>query len=177
MEDLDYQKLANKIRNISIIDNNYTFETTDFNSEIKVCHYLEEFIPNDISLNHFNSKLRSVEKRNPFEEVFSQEVAAFRYYDRVEVNIDGESFTTKRRNFSHKIYLGKRLTKEELIARSLTDENLLPVVATIQIENPSSIIICDNGTVITNLEDDAKTLEEVKENSKQKTIQKNIDHQ
>ena len=40
MEDLDYQKLANKIRNISIIDNNYTFETTDFKSEIKICHCL-----------------------------------------------------------------------------------------------------------------------------------------
>lgn len=176
MENLNYQKLSNKITNISVEENNYILNTTDFNSEIKVCHYLEEFIPNDITPHSFNSKLRSVERRSPLEETFSQDVVAFRYYDRVEINIDGERFTTKRRNFSPKIYLGKRLTQEEVLEKGLTDERYLPIVSTIEIEQPSSIIICYNGTVITNPEADAKTLEEVKEISKQNAFKKNIDH-
>ncbi len=161
-----------RIKNISIEESIYIFKTLDFDAEIEVEHYLEEFIPNDELLNQFNSKIRSVDKIDPLKEQFSQDVVAFRYYDRIEVNIDGECFTTKRRNFTNKIYLGERLTNEEILERSLTDARLLPIVA--EIEDLSSIIICDNGTIITSPEDNAITLSEVKENKEQKIYKKSI---
>lgn len=162
-----------RIKNISMEESSYTFETLDFDAEIEIEHYLEEFIPNDEILNQFNSRIRKVDKISPLEEKFTQDVVAFRYYDRIEVNIDGECFTTKRRHFSNKIYLGERLTNEEIIERSLTDARLLPIVA--EIEDLSSIIICNNGTIITSPEDNAITLKELRKNYGYiKTIKKDI---
>ena len=164
-----------RIENISIEGSSYTFETLDFATEIEVEHYLEEFIPNDEILNQFNSRIRKIDKISPIEEKFSQDVVAFRYYDRIEVNIDGECFTTKRRNFTSKIYLGERLTHEEILERSLTDARLLPIVA--EIEDLSSIIICNNGIIITSPEEDAITLSEVKEKKEQRIYKKSIGSQ
>ena len=154
------------IKNIFIEGSSYIFETLDFATEIEVEHYLEEFIPNNEILNQFNSRIRKVDKK------FSQDVVAFRYYDRIEVNIDGECFTTKRRNFTSKIYLGERLTNEEILERSLTDARLLPIVA--EIEDLSSIIICNNGIIIPSPEEDAITLSEVKEKKEQRIYKKSI---
>lgn len=163
------------IKNIFIKGSSYNFETLDFATEIEVEHYLEEFIPNNEILNHFNSRIRKVDKISPPEEKFSQDVVAFRYYDRIEVNIDGECFTTKRRNFTRKIYLGERLTNEEILERSLTDARLLPIVA--EIEDLSSVIICNNGIIITSPEEDAITLSEVKEKKEQRIYKKSIGSQ
>ena len=163
------------IKNIFIEGSSYIFETLDFATEIEVEHYLEEFIPNDEILNHFNSRIRKVDKISPLEEKFSQDVVAFRYYDRIEVNIDGECFTTKRRNFTRKIYLGERLTNEEILERSLTDARLLPIVA--EIEDLSSVIICNNGIIITSPEEDAITLSELKEKKEQRIYKKSIGSQ
>ena len=161
-------------RNISIEGNSYILKTQEFAEEIKVEHYLEEFIPNNNLINHFDSRIRKVEKIDPLKERISQDVVAFRYYDRIEVNIDGECFTTKRRNFSSKIYLGKRLTKEEIIEISLNNENILPIDLNILIESPSSFILCDNGTIITVVEDDAITISEIKSNKSFKKYKKSI---
>ena len=161
-------------RNISIEGNSYILKTQEFIEEIKVEHYLEEFIPNNKLINHFDSRIRKVEKIDPLKERISQYVVAFRYYDRIEVNIDGECFTTKRRNFSSKIYLGKRLTKEEIIEISLNNENILPIDLNILIESPSSFILCDNGTIITVVEDDAITISEIKSNKSFKKYKKSI---
>lgn len=170
----EVNKLDN-IKNIFIEGSSYIFETLDFATEIEVEHYLEEFIPNNEILNHFNSRIRKVDKISPPEEKFSQDVVAFRYYDRIEVNIDGECFTTKRRNFTRKIYLGERLTNEEILERSLTDARLLPIVA--EIEDLSSVIICNNGIIITSPEEDAITLSEVKEKKEQRIYKKSIGSQ
>lgn len=161
-------------RNISIEGNSYILKTQEFTEEIKVEHYLEEFIPNNKLINHFDSRIRKVEKIDPLKERNSQDVVAFRYYDRIEVNIDGECFATKRRNFSSKIYLGKRLTKEEIIEISLNNENILPIDLNILIESPSSFILCDNGTIITVVEDDAITISEIKSNKSFKKYKKSI---
>lgn len=170
----EVNKLDN-IKNIFIEGSSYIFETLDFATEIEVEHYLEEFIPNDEILNHFNSRIRKIDKISPLEEKFSQDVVAFRYYDRIEVNIDGECFTTKRRNFTSKIYLGERLTNEEILERSLTDARLLPIVA--EIEDLSSVIICNNGIIITSPEEGAITLSEVKEKKEQIIYKKSIGSQ
>lgn len=155
--------------------NHYYFEEGNIKVDITINTYLEEFIPNGIRLNSCNSRFRSVKKRKPLEEQFSSDVIAFQYYDTKEIEIDGERYITKKNNFSPKLYLGERISPEELIERSKSDSTLIPYVKILNVENPESIIYCNNGTIITEVENDAITLEELrKEYEYSKTFKKNI---
>mgnify|MGYP005766063137 CR=1 FL=1 len=144
-------------------DNHYHFEKGNIKIDVNIISFIEEYIPNGLGLNTCNRKIRIVEERNPLKEEFSDEVVAFRYYDRKEVFLDEEEFTTKKYNYSKKIYLGKRITYEEVLEQGLINPNILPLVNTENIENNSSVILCKNGIIITSPEDNSITLEELKQ--------------
>lgn len=143
-------------------DKFYHFETDNFYIDVKINTYLEEFIPNELGINHYNSRFRSVDKRSPLEEQFKDDVVTFRYYDTKEVELEGERYTTKKHNFSKKIYLGKRMTQEEIIEASKNNPRLISVINIMDIEESSSVIYCYNGIIITNFEEDAITLDELR---------------
>ena len=140
-------------------ENHYHFEKDNIKIDIIVRTYLKEFILNGIKQNSCNSRFRSVDKINPLEEHFTDDVIAFQYYDTKEVEIDGERYNTKKHSISKKIYLRKRISHEELIEKSKSDARLIPYVNYLNLEVPESIIYCDNGTIVTNIGDDAITLE------------------
>ncbi len=156
-------------------ENHYHFEKDNIKIDIIVRTYLKEFILNGIKQNSCNSRFRSVDKINPLEEHFTDDVIAFQYYDTKEVEIEGERYNTKKHSISKKIYLGKRISPEELIEKSKIDSRLIPYVTLINVENPKSIIYYSNGTVITEIENDSITLEELKKDYEyHKTFKKNI---
>lgn len=150
-------------------NNQYEFSKGGITIYVTISTYLEEYYLNGISPNDCNSKIRSVDERLPLEETFADNIIAFRYFDRKEIEIEEERFITKKHNFSSMIYLGKRITPEELIEKSKNDPRLIPYISKINIETPESVIYYNNGAVITNPEDNSITLEELKkayENSK-----------
>lgn len=168
-------KLMERLYQVFHDDNHYHFEKDNIKIDITVHTYLKEFIPNGIRLNSCDFRFRSVDKVSPLEEQFTSDVIAFQYYDTKEVEIDGERYNTKKHCISKKIYLGQRISHEELIEKSKSDARLIPYVNYLNLEVPESIIYCDNGTIVTNIGDDAITLEELrKEYEDSKTYKKTL---
>ncbi len=179
MEEVEKTKeLTEIIESLSKVfhnNNYYHSEKDNIKIDIIVDTYLKEFVPNGIRLNSCDSRFRSVDKVSPLEEQFTSDVIAFQYYDTKEVEIDGERYNIKKHSISKKIYLGKRISHEELIEKSKSDVRLIPYVNYLNLEVPESIIYCDNGTIVTNIGDDAITLEELrKDYESSKTFKKNI---
>lgn len=115
----------------------------------------------------------NIDKVPPLKEQFTSDVIALQYYDTKKVEIKGERYNTKKPNIFKKIYLGERISHEELIEKSKSDTRLILYVNCLNLEVPGSIIYCNNGTIITNIENNAITLEGLrKDYESNKTLKK-----
>lgn len=117
----------------------------------------------------------NIDKVSPLKEQFTSDVIALQYYDTKKVEIKGERYNTKKPNIFKKIYLGERISHEELIEKSKSDTRLILYVNCLNLEVPGSIIYCNNGTIITNIENNAITLEGLrKDYESNKTLKKTL---
>jgi hypothetical protein len=117
----------------------------------------------------------NIDKVPPLKEQFTSDVIALQYYDTKKVEIKGERYNTKKPNIFKKIYLGERISHEELIEKSKSDTRLILYVNCLNLEVPGSIIYCNNGTIITNIENNAITLEGLrKDYESNKTLKKTL---
>lgn len=163
-------KIVEKLYNIFYDDKHYHFANSKFAINVTVYHYIEEYT--QFEEDRYNKKIRSVEERDPLKERFNPRVVAFRYYDTKEIEIEDEVFVTKKHNFSKKVYLGQRLTVEEILSNNLIDKNFLSRVDITNIKDPSSMIVCNNGILITSSEEDAITFEELQQLYEHKKVYK-----
>lgn len=116
----------------------------------------------------------NIYKVPPLIEQFTSDVIALQYYDTKKVEIKGERYNTKKPNIFKKIYLGERISHEELIEKSKSDTRLILYVNCLNLEVPGSIIYCNNGTIITNIENNAITLEGLRKDYESNKTLKNI---
>lgn len=123
------------------------------NIKKETIHFIERFYSYNPDLGYsIDSDVHPIEESNPL--IFINEnnmCLGFRFFDCTRTTLNGQSFFGKPSNYSGMYYYGKRLTNEEL----LKIYEYMPYY-----KNIKSMILCQHGGLITNINDQDITIEE-----------------